>query len=405
MKERLVIALFLAASLLVAGSYGMILMLPLRVQELGGDARDVGTLQLIIGGVAIATILVSGRMSDRIGQISSLALGACLVAIGLVLFVLTRDLGAGAWAASLLYGLGWGLYFAFKLSVLARLTTAETRFRVYALLSVAVMLGFGLWPVWGAAVTRATGDVSMAFLISAGLCVAGGIIYQVLRVPIRALSGPAAQTDAIRWDGVAAILRSPAWLPIALTFTTACVFSGMNAFQAIFAQSRGLDYAWFFFAYTVSAVVFRLILSPFFAPRNAWRMTLVLYTIMAGSALLFAFSGGNQILYVLVGVGFGLGYGVSSPIVQTLGANEAPPAVVAQSLQFLVIGHLTGVFGFPLIAGQLLVLASEASVIAVMIGFCVLALSGAIYGLRRDIRTRSTQNARSDTCNKQEKPA
>jgi len=393
MSQRVVISLFLAASLLLAGSYGMILMLPLRVQELGGDARDVGTLQLIIGVVAISMILMSGRISDRIGQIRALGLGAALVAAGLVLLVSIETLGAGAWAASTLYGLGWGLYFAFKLSVLARLTTPESRFRIYALLSVAVMLGFGLWPVWAAAVTRATGGVTAAFVISAALCALGGVIYQILRRPIRTLSGPSAKTDALTWSGVKAILKSPAVLPISLTFTTACVFSGMNAFQAIFAQSRGLDYAWFFFAYTVSAVLFRLLLSPFFTPTNAWRMTVILYAIMTASALIFALSGNSLPLYVLVGIGFGLGYGVSSPIVQTLGANEAPDAVVTQSLQLLVIGHLTGVFGFPLIAGQMLVLASEASVLTLMIGFCAVATSGAAFGWVRNTKKHAAISA------------
>lgn len=62
MSPCVVIVLFLVASLMLAGSYGMILMLPLHVHELGGDARVVGTLQTIIGVVAFSTILASGRV-------------------------------------------------------------------------------------------------------------------------------------------------------------------------------------------------------------------------------------------------------------------------------------------------------------------------------------------------------
>ncbi len=388
-SPRVVIGLFLLASLLLAGSYGMILMLPLRVQELGGDARDVGTLQSIVGVVAVTTILISGRISDRIGQIRALGLAALLIAAGLFVYDWVDEIGPMAWVASIVYGFGWGLYFAFKLAVLARMTTPESRFRVYALLSVAVMLGFGLWPVWGAAVTRATGSVSAAFLISAALCLLGGLIYQTLRGPIRSLSGSVAKTDALTWTGLRAVVTSRALLPIALTFTTACVFSGLNAFQAIFAQTRGLDFAWFFSAYTAAAVVFRLLLSPHFTPANAWWMTLALYAIMTASVLTFAISGNNLALYILVGVGFGLGYGVSSPIVQTLGANQAPPNVVAQSLQLLVIAHLIGVFGFPILAGQMFVLTNEMSVIVVIVSFCCVATIGAVYGWRRDGAQRS----------------
>lgn len=382
MATRTVISLYLLASLLVAGSYGMILMLPVRMAEIGGDTRDVGRLQLLIGIVAIGMILLSGYVSDRIGQIRALGVAALSISLGLALFGAATFLGPISLAASVFYGLGWGLYFGLKLAVLARITTPESRFQIYALLSVAIMLGFGLWPVWGAVVTKIIGETPFAFYVASGLSLLGGATYQLLRQPIRHLTRPGWEEskDAITMASIGAIVRSPAVLPIGLTFLTACVFAGMNSFQTVYTPARALDFAVYFFVYTASAVGFRLILSPFFRPENAWWATILLYAITTGSVALFAFSGSNQLLYVIVAIGFGLGYGASSPVVQALGANTVPEAITAQSLQLLVVSHLVGVFGFPLIAGYLLAVSEQGNVILLLTILSAVATLGAIYG-------------------------
>ena len=382
MPARTVISLYLLACLLVAGSYGMILMLPVRLAEIGGDTRDVGRLQLLIGIVAIGMIFLSGYVSDRIGQIRALGVAAASISFGLALYGTATFLGPVSTAASIFYGLGWGLYFGLKLAVLARITTPESRFQIYALLSVAIMLGFGLWPVWGAVVTKATGGTPIAFFAASGLSLLGGATYQLLRQPIRHLTLPGWEEnkDAITMASIGAIVRSPAVLPIGLTFLTACVFAGMNSFQAVYAEARALDFAVYFFVYTASAVGFRLILSPFLRPENAWWATTLLYAITTGSVALFVISGSSQLLYVVIAIGFGLGYGASSPVVQTLGANTAPESATSQSLQLLVVCHLAGVFGFPLIAGYLLAVSEHGNVILLLTVLSAISTFGAIYG-------------------------
>jgi len=403
MHARTITALYMTACLLVAGSYGMILMLPLRLAEIGGSAVDVGRLHILIGGTAITGILLSGYVSDRIGQLRSLGLAAAFIAVALVLFGMSRGIGMLPLAASLTYGSGWGLYFGLKLAVLARITTPESRFRSYALLSVAIMLGFGLWPVGGAVLTHITGTTSVAYYVAAGLSAVGGVLYLALRSPSQKLAPPGKRTsvDALTRASVRSVVGSPALLPIALTFLTACIFAGMNSFQTIYAQERGLDFAEYFLAYTLSAVGFRLLSSPWITPANAWWATVCLYAIMSGAILLFVTSGNSQILYLLVAIGLGLGYGVSSPIVQTLCANAAPSDSTAQSLQMLVICHLAGVFGFPLIAGALLVSEGAAAVIYLLTAISVLATLGAFYALFFD-RKRARKTSSITTTHQRE---
>lgn len=357
LPRSLVISGYLLGSLLLAGAYGMILMLPLRIEELGGSEKDVGDLQLVVGLTAIATILMCGRIADRLGQLSTLALAAVSVAIGLVLFAEISSLGPLLYSASLWFGFGWGLFFALKLVVLARITTPTTRFRAYSYLAVAVMAGFGLWPVAGAAVVAHSGNVSTAFNLSAFLCLVSAGLYQMLRRPIRSLETAAAAPvrSALSFGHLLRIIQSPALAPVALTFISACVFSGMSSFQTVFAKAQGLDYAAYFLTYTCTVIAFRILLANRVRPETAYRAIAWLFLVMTASVFLFLFVDGEQTLYLLVAGLFGLGYGVASPIVQTMGANEARPELMSQTLQFLVLTHLAGVFGFPIIAGATLV--------------------------------------------------
>ncbi len=52
---------------------------------------------------------------------------------------------------------------------------------------------------------------------------------------------------------------------------------------------------------------------------------------------------------------FGIGYGVSYPILAAMAANDADPALLPQTLQFFALSYFIGIFGFPLVAGWMIV--------------------------------------------------
>ena len=128
----------------------------------------------------------------------------------------------------------------------------------------------------------------------------------------------------------------------------------MSSFQTVFALKQNLNYADYFLTYAMTVIIVRLMLSGQISSKNAEKTVMLLFGIMVLSVSLFGIVEGEVWRYVLVAVLFGLGYGVSSPIVQTLGANSVEPALLPQALQILVLAHLTGVFGFPMVAGRLL---------------------------------------------------
>jgi MFS family permease len=318
-----------------------------------------------------------------------LSLAATLVAVALVGFVLATKLGLIMGVSAVVFGIGWGLFFANKLVVLARISTNSQRFQLYTFLAIAIMAGYGLSPVAGAWIVDWTGDIRLPFALTAALCLVSAFGYYLLRKPVRALEGDANgnRIDTLHLSHVGRILRSRALLPILLTILSACEFSGMNSFQAVFAQEHGLSYADWFLSYTVTVIGIRFLISGKISPANAEIAVIILFGIMTLAVGLFGAVDNSVSFYVLVAALFGLGYGVSSPIVQTLGANLADAELLPQSLQVLVLAHLCGVFGFPLIAGWLLAARGATTLTTAILILSLLTLLAASLGsIRRRIQ-------------------
>ena len=76
---------------------------------------------------------------------------------------------------------------------------------------------------------------------------------------------------------------------------------------------------------------------------------------MTGSIVMFGFVVDSGFSYVLAAVMLGVGYGLTYSVINGLAANEAPSGTTAQSLLLFSLSYFIGVFGFPLLAGQIIV--------------------------------------------------
>ena len=283
--------------------------------------------------------------------------------------------------ASLALGAGWGLTYSLAPVVLTGLVTAAERVRYFALNSVSLMAGFGLSPVLAAGMTRWGYTVQDAFYLTGLLSAVAGVLFFVLRPAVHTYEltdGGGAQPSRLSLGGALAICRSPAWLPVVMVTLGASVFAGMNNFQTVMAAERGLDYAGYFLIYTITVVIFRAVLSRFSGGPNPYRTIAWLQYIMGGSVLLFLLSGASVPLYWLVAVLFGIGYGVSYPILAAMAANDARDDLVPQTLQLFALTYFIGIFGFPLLAGWVLVEMGTASVLVLCTGLAVVEATMAL---------------------------
>jgi MFS family permease len=384
MSRVMVFALYFSAIFLQAGAYGLTFMLPRLFDSFGANEKVVGAMLSLTAISTIVTVYFSGHLSDQFGRLRTLG-GACIaIALSLFLYGILETTGAGLISASLLLGFGWGLTYSLGPIVLTRLVSADERVRFFTLLSVFVMAGFGLSPVLASVLEGAGYGVRDAFYVTSALCLVSAVLFFGLNGPVKAhaVTAIAEAPSRITLTALRAVCRSRALLPVVMVCLGASVFAGMSNFQTVFADARGLDYAHFFLAYTTTVVIARLILARFKRGVNTYRTIAGLQYIMCLSVVVFIFSGTSLPAYLMVAFLFGIGYGVSYPLLVTMAAHDANADLGAQTLQLFALTYFIGIFGFPLVAGWLIV---EVGTLSLLVLVAMLAMIEATLALRRSM--------------------
>jgi len=357
MSRATMFVLFFIASFLQAGVYGLTFLLPRLFDNFGANEKVVGAMLFITAITTLTTVYYSGHLADRFGRVKTLAVACVAISASLALYGWAEAVGIKLILASVLLGFGWGNTYALSPVVLTRLVGADERVRYFAILSIAIMAGFGLSPVFAAWMEGIGYSLNDAFYITAALCFVSAIIFFILIKPVQgyAINLAAETPSRLSLNAVGKILKSTALTPIIMVCLGASVFAGMNNFQTVFADERGLEYAGYFLTYTVTVIVFRVVLARFKGGKNPYLIIAMLQYIMCGSVLLFIFSSGNEALYLLVAFLFGIGYGASYPILTAMTANDAREDLLPQTLQLFALTYFIGIFAFPLIAGWMIV--------------------------------------------------
>lgn len=396
MPRQLTFALFFLAVFLQAGAYGLTFMLPRLFDAFEANEKTVGVMLLITTVATLITVYYAGHLSDWLGRVKLLGIACIAIAIALASYGFATRVGLLLIEASILLGFGWGLTYSLAPIVLTRLVTTDQRVRYFAILSVAVMAGFGLSPVLASVLENAGFTVNDAFFVTAALCALAAALFFFLVIPVRShtfQAGPE-NRSSLTIGAVTRIFSSPARLPVIMVCIGASVFAGMNNFQTVFADERGLDYVHYFLIYTLTVVIFRIVLAKFKGGKNPYLTIALLQYVMFGSVMLFLMIGGNIPLYWAVAFLFGIGYGVSYPVLAAMAAGDADEELLAQTLQLFALTYFIGIFGFPLIAGWLIV---EMGSSALLVLVTMLAGVEATLALMRAMAVRARQAGSSAT--------
>lgn len=227
------------------------------------------------------------------------------------------------------------------------------------------------------------------------LCLGSGALFFAITTRVQALAENAVTepTSRLDWPSLKRIMQSPAWLPISMVCLGASVFAGLTNFQTVFANARGLDYSVYFLAYTLTVISCRLLLIGFKGGTTPYRTIAFLQAIMAASVVVFIVMENTQPLYILVAVMFGIGYGASYPILTAMAANDAITDLVPQTLQLFALSYFIGIFGFPLIAGSLIVWVGHTPLLIIV---AILASIEATMAAVRSHNLRAMSTARRE---------
>ncbi|WP_331691715.1 MFS transporter [Pseudomonas sp. ZY71] len=384
--------LFCLASYLLSLSYGSTFLLSLLIASRGGNEHDAGS---VISAAMLSTfvaVLVSGHLSDWLGAARSIAVFGLLLVVASLGFALTQGFGHLLLFFGLLLGLGWGVFYTLGPIIVASLVTPAQRAKYFALLSGSMMTGIGSGPLLGRAASALGLPVTSAFYLAALASLVGVLLFWQLGARLK--STQVTSAARITWRATTQVLGSRALFPIIMVGLGGCVFGGLSSFQTSYATARSLDYSLFFLGFMGAAISSRMLIAGYVVKRDPLRASCLLSGLMLASIVLFAFGVHSGFSYLLAAVMLGVGYGLTYSVINGLAANEAPAGTTSQALLLFSLAYFIGVFGFPLLAGKIIV---EHGMSTLLLTVLIVALANWLITLGRLLWRRISLKAAQAT--------
>ncbi|MCK8688110.1 MFS transporter, partial [Pseudomonas umsongensis] len=250
--------------------------------------------------------------------------------------------------------------------------TPVQRAKYFALLSGSMMTGIGSGPLLGRVASALGFPVTAAFYLAALASLIGVLLLWQLDRHLKNASLESTAVSRISWRATAQVLSSRAVFPIIMVGLGGCVFGGLSSFQTSYAAARSLDYSLFFLGFMGAAISSRMLIAGFVVKRDPLRASCLLSGLMLGSILLFGFVVDDGLSYGVAAAMLGVGYGLTYSVINGLAANEAPTGTTAQSLLLFSLSYFIGVFGFPLLAGKIIVEQGMANLLLTVIAIALL---------------------------------
>jgi MFS family permease len=369
-------AMFYLGCLSVAGSYGLTLLLPAAVKADGGSQAQAGLIYWCGALGACGALVLGGRLAERAGAGWGAVAGAILYAAANGLMAGGGVAGDGAYAAGLLLGAGWALFFTsapIMVSAMAATRPASASFLVLAGFNA---LGMGTAPIAGQLLVQHGLTYRAVFALAALLSIcSAGLFWRPARRrrPARQDRGTAGGVTG----PVRLVLASRARPFLLMVLLGACVFTTMTAFQPGFAASRGLSSSVFYAFYTLGVIVPRFTVTGLLARLSRAAATTALLAGLCLSLAGFLLTGHDPVVYAVSATLLGISYGLAYPLIQARAADSAPGGLRHWALWYFSLAYFAGLYGFPLIAGLVIMLGGYQGLMAVLlvIGLAELAVS------------------------------
>jgi MFS family permease len=393
------VVLLLFGTLGVSTAFGMLLLLPLYVQELGGNEASFG---IILSSATLTAVVCIGflvRYPEALRPHAVVALATTVYAVGAAGVVVVSGTWTPLIGVGVLLGTAWAVVYTATPMIMSEMVTDEGRATYFGYLTGIQQVGIGVGPVIARVLVetdlgfRGTFLVaSMICLIAAGLTVAVGFLTSDPRTEdAEAGGGVAANKDAVSLgEAIRRILRSEAVFSLVMIFLFACLFTSMTQFQTTFARSQGIDYSVFYVTYTVAVIFSRFVMARMASRFDARLVIASAVSVMTLGMATFLLVGSSVVLYSAASGLLGLGYGLALPSVQAQAFNVSEEPVRPRVLPIAGLLFQAAILGFPLVAGWVIAGLGYPALFAVLIIF---ALAQAIIGWWRYSMARRASSA------------
>ncbi|NEK13287.1 MFS transporter [Rhizobium leguminosarum] len=383
---------------LLSIAYGVTFLIPVLVGQRGGDEALAG---LIISAATVSTVILvilSGHIADAIGSARAVGVSGLFLAASALGFAMVPAAGLSLMAVGFILGIGWGTFYALGPILVAAIVEPEHRIRFFALLSGSMMSGIGAGPIIGRIATGWSMPIEAAFGFAFLSSLAGGALYFWLHLRLTKAGKILPHVNKISFGAAREVIGSRAMYSITMVGIGGAIFGGLSSFQTSYAKAHGFDYSLFFIGFMSAAILSRLFVAGYVVKKDPLYSLLVLTSLTLASIVLFLMLTSNQFAYLGGAAMLGVGYGLTYSVINGLAANEAPAGLMPQSLLLFSLAYSIGVFGFPLIAGNLIVSSGIQTMLCVLLLLAVLNLAIVLFRVaHRATQERNKASVRDNT--------
>lgn len=351
----LVVAVYLPTALLAFGQGLLLATLPLFAGDFGVSYE---LISLVVGAAAIGTLVMdlpAGALLHKLGLRPAMIIGCAMVAVCTIGLVVVQDFTALI-VLRLLSGVGTALWALSRHAYITEAIPIAQRGQAISTFGGINRIGVFGGPLIGGVVAGAFG-LRVSFAVAAALASVALVMAILLIKPVPKVHDADALTVRRRWMLVRHTLRA-AWrdftaASVAQTFGQ-MIRAGRHLIIPLFAANElGLDVAQIGLIMSVSAIVDVSMFVPagFLMDRFGRKVASVpSFAVMAIGVGLIPFATDFTTL-MLAGVVIGLGNGLGSGAMMTLGADMAPAGATGEFLGiWRLIGDTGGAAG-PLLVG------------------------------------------------------
>lgn len=358
----------LASFLFFSSMHLLITPLPLYIEEMGGQATQVG---LATGSFAIAAIIARpymGRLTDARGRKPMLLFGTIMFILGPLSYILAKSVGL-LLAARMFHGVGIAAFTTAYFALVADVTPPSRWGEALGLAGVAPGISIIIAsPLGTSLIDRVSFPVVFSSAAVMALC--SLVIVLLLREPEKV--SIVSQSGNPKEGSLLNILRlRGVWAPSLATLIAGLTYGGVFTFLPLFARDRQMGNVGFFF--TASSIV--AILARFVVGRISDRagrvsiilpMFIILALSMAGLNWTYGFA-----MLVLIALINGLGFGGTRVGLDALVVDSAPAAVRGTALGILYLCYDSGIGAGSVVIGMLADLTGYGYVYLLLGAICI----------------------------------
>lgn len=353
-QSELMLAVYLPTALLAIAQGVLLLTLPLYASELGVSYMMISIITSAAAMGTLVTDVPAGVVLHRIGLRRSMLIGCALVVLGTISLALSLTPGLIV-TMRIIAGVGTALWSLSRHSFIAQTIPVHKRGSAIALFGGINRIGLFGGPLIGGIIATAFG-MHASFLVAGFLGIVGWIAAALFIPGDMPGDAPRRGSSSVRWAVVRKTMRSNAAdisaAGVAQIFGQVIRQGRQLVIPLIGAKQLGLSAAEIGAVMTVAAVIDMSMFMPagIIMDRFGRKFSSVpSFAIMAIGIGLVPFAG-SFITLMGASLLIGLGNGLGSGSMMTLGADLAPPNATGE---FLGVWRLIGDIG--MVTGPLMV--------------------------------------------------